>query len=218
MAANEQLAHLIGLGYSNVTIAESMGVSVKTVTNMRKAHNLRKKDICGQVTDPELDEMVTAALTKNPNYGEKMVQGLLSSKGITVQRQRLRDSLHRVDPEGVERRKAATLHRREYHVQGPNSLWHIDGNHKLIRWRFVIHGGIDGFSRIPVFISCSSNNKAETMLAVFKRGVLDFGLPSKVRSDKGGENVLVCAFMMAHPLRGKFKPVHHWTQCPQSKN
>lgn len=52
------------------------------------------------LADPELDEMVTAALTKNPNYGEKMVQGLLSSKGITVQRQRLRDSLHRVDPEG----------------------------------------------------------------------------------------------------------------------
>lgn len=41
------------------------------------------------------------------------------------------------------------------------------------------------------------------MLAAFKRGVLDFGLPSKVRSDKGGENVLVCAFMMAHPLRGE---------------
>lgn len=73
----------------------------------------------------------------------------------------------------------------------------------FLRWRFVIHGGIDGFSRIPVFISCSSNNKAETMLAAFKRGVLDFGLPSKVRSDKGGENVLVCAFMMAHPLRGE---------------
>ena len=24
---------------------------------------------------------------------------------------------------------------------GPNSLWHIDGNHKLIKWHLVIHGG-----------------------------------------------------------------------------
>ena len=27
----------------------------------------------------------------------------------------------------------------------PNSLWHIDGYHKLIRWRIVIHGVIDGY-------------------------------------------------------------------------
>lgn len=70
------------------------------------------------------------------------------------------------------------------------------------RWRFVIHGGIDGYSRIPVFLRCASNNRAETMLSSFQRGVLDFGLPAKVRSDKGGENILVCSFMMNHPLRG----------------
>lgn len=49
---------------------------------------------------------------------------------------------------------------------------------------------------------CSSDNKAETMLSSFQKGVLDYGLPEKVRSDKGGENVLVCSFMMNHPLRG----------------
>ena len=35
----------------------------------------------------------------------------------------------------------------------PNSLWHIDGYHKLIRWRVIIHGGIDGFSRLPVYLT-----------------------------------------------------------------
>ena len=30
-----------------------------------------------------------------------------------------------------------TIIRRVYSVQGPNSLWHIDGLHCLIRWRFV---------------------------------------------------------------------------------
>ncbi|PIK62376.1 hypothetical protein BSL78_00695 [Apostichopus japonicus] len=144
--------------------------------------------------------MVTAAFTRNPNYGEKMVRGLVASKGIKVQRQRLRQSLRRVDPQGIQRRKATALHRRQYRVEGPNSVWHVDGNHKLIRWRFVIHGGIDGYSRIPVFLRCAPNNRAETMLSSFQRGVLDFGLPAKVRSDKGGENVLVCSFMMNHPL------------------
>ena len=27
-----------------------------------------------------------------------------------------------------------------------NYVWHIDSNHKLILWRMVIHGAIDGFS------------------------------------------------------------------------
>lgn len=66
----------------------------------------------------------------------------------------------------------------------------------------VIHGGVDGFTRIPVFLKCSTNNRAETMFAAFKVGVLEFGLPQKVRSDKGGENAHVCAFMLSHPLRG----------------
>ena len=33
-----------------------------------------------------------------------------------------------------------------------------------IRWRFVIHAGIDGYSRMVVFIHCSTNNRAETKL------------------------------------------------------
>lgn len=40
------------------------------------------------------------------------------------------------------------------------------------------------------------------MFDAFKTGVIQFGLPQKVRSDKGGENTLVCLFMMSHPLRG----------------
>jgi hypothetical protein len=39
-------------------------------------------------------------------------------------------------------RKANTLQGRQYHVSGPRALWHIDGNHKLIKYGLVIHGGI----------------------------------------------------------------------------
>ena len=45
------------------------------------------------------------------------------------------------DPEGVTLRWSYTVQRRKYSVYGPNALWHIDGQHGLIRWRLVIHGG-----------------------------------------------------------------------------
>ena len=72
----------------------------------------------------------------------------------------------------------------------------------LFRWRIVIHGGIDGFSRIPVYLLASNNNKAETVATAFTNAVKTYGLPSRVRSDKGGENVQVAWFMLNHPQRG----------------
>ncbi|KAJ8048719.1 hypothetical protein HOLleu_01149 [Holothuria leucospilota] len=92
--------------------------------------------------DDQLDEAVKAILGRHPNYGEKMVNGCLLSKNILIQRDRIRDAIRRVDPNGVSERRKQSLHRREYYVPGPNSLWHIDGNHKLIRIRSSgVHGG-----------------------------------------------------------------------------
>lgn len=71
-----------------------------------------------------------------------------------------------------------------------------DGNHKLVHWRLVIHGGIDGFSRMVVYLQCRDNNRATTLLECFNETVKKFGLPSRVRTDKGGENTEVARFML----------------------
>ncbi len=81
-------------------------------------------------------------------------------------------------------------------------LWHIDGYHRLIKWRIVIHGGIDGYSRLPIYMKASTNNRAETVLDSFLSAVHEYGLSSRFRSEKGGENVLVSQFMLDHPERG----------------
>ena len=34
-------------------------------------------------------------------------------------------------------------------IQGPNEVWHIDGNDKLKKFGFCIHGCIDGYKKWP---------------------------------------------------------------------
>ena len=84
----------------------------------------------------------------------------------------------------------------------------MTGSSFFIRWRIVIHGGIDGFSRMIVYLKASSNNRASTVLKSFLDAVEEFGLPSRVRSDKGGENVDIAKYMLDHPLRGPDRGSH----------
>ena len=86
----------------------------------------------------------------------------------------------------------------------PNSLLHINTNHKLICWNFVILGGIDGYSRLPVFLEVHENNRSSTMLNFFLNGVSEYGLPSRVRCDKVWKNVSVseCMLFVRGPGRG----------------
>ena len=103
----------------------------------------------------------------HPNCGSKNLASFLASHNIKVPRESLRQSLQRVDPIGISVRRCRAVHRRVYSVSRPLALWHFDGNHTLIRWRFVVQGCVDGFTRIPVFLACSTNNKASTVLACF---------------------------------------------------
>ncbi len=51
-----------------------------------------------------------------------------------------------------------------------------------------MHGGIDGFSRLIVFMDCSNNNRSRTVLQYFLAAVQCYEIPERVRTDRGGEN------------------------------
>lgn len=54
---------------------------------------------------------------------------------------------------------------------------------------FFWYVGIDGFSRCVVYLKCSANNRADTVLRLFVEATNTFGAPSRIRCDQGIENV-----------------------------
>ena len=80
----------------------------------------------------------------------------------------------------------------------------------MIKYRLVIHGGIDGFSRLVTYLQCSNNNRADTVLNAFDEAVRLYGVPSRIRSDKGGENVDVWDYMHAESARSWEVILYHW--------
>lgn len=84
------------------------------------------------ISNNELDSMVDSMKQTHPNDGERLLPGHLHRLGIALPRSRIRASIHRVDPINTAIRRSVTIRRRVYCVEGPNSLWHINGHHKLI--------------------------------------------------------------------------------------
>ena len=54
-----------------------------------------------------------------------------------------------------------------------------------------------------MFLKCSANNKAFTVLQLFQNAVQDFGLPSGVRGDQGTENIEAARYMFPIPAEGQ---------------
>ena len=143
-----------------------------------------------EISDRELDRIIRRIKIDHPHDGET---GHLVSRGIFLQRTRLRD---RTDPHNTALRRSIAIRRRVYYAEGPNAVWHLDGHHKLIHWRLVTHGCIDGYSRTIVYLKCSSNNEAGTVLSLFATAVLEHGVPCCARTDLGGENTEVWQYMI----------------------
>ena len=194
----DDIEFLRNLKFTWDRIASIVGVSRSTLYRWLKEEGLSTSITYSNISDQSLDPLITTIKRQHPHDGERLMLGHLVSYGIRVQRTRLRASIHRVDPINTSLRRSIAIRRRTYHSNGTNAVWHIDGNHKMIHWHLVVHGGIDGFSRTVVFLKCSSNNKAVTVLDCFTKATQLYDIPKKIRTDCGGENTEIWRFMIHH--------------------
>ena len=69
----------------------------------------------------------------------------------------------------------------------------LDSHHKLSRWKFFTRGGIDGYSRLIVYLKCFSGVKSILVYQSFLEATRKYHLPSRVRSDQGGWGKCTCS-------------------------
>ena len=129
-----QLADMLQLHFKVPHIARLFGVSVRTIRRRMKDAGLYVSDLYCTLSDAQLDDVVRNVFQQFPNSGYRMMAGHLRHLNIHVQQLRIRDSLHRISPASLAVRWNETIVRRVYSVHSPLALWHIDGNHKLIRY------------------------------------------------------------------------------------
>ncbi|KAM9537081.1 uncharacterized protein ACWYII_040817 isoform 1-T1 [Salvelinus alpinus] len=73
-----------------------------------------------------------------------------------------------------------------------------------MRWRIVIHGAVDGYSRLVVFLKASDNNKSATVMESFEAAITSYGVPSRVRCDRVVKTTIsVTSWSSSGVVRGK---------------
>ena len=96
-----------------------------------------------------------------------------------------------INPEEIEERKRNSIKRRFYWAKGLPDIYHINGNDKLKRWGFCIHGCVDGFSSKIFWLHVASSNNdplitANYFFTCIKRYKL---VPQTLRMKRGTENI-----------------------------
>ena len=134
----QQLEYLLENDFSVPKIAAMLRVSVSTIRRRMTHFGILVQDYYTEIDERALASEIEDIKTNHPQSGYRMMHSLLKLRGIRVPIHRVRQACFEVDPAGSMTRWATTIRRRSYSVPGPNSLWHIDGNHKLIRYEMLI--------------------------------------------------------------------------------
>lgn len=120
-----QIVALQELGFSWTSIAALFGMSTRTLYNLRQRLGLLSRHPFSSLSNEELDSLILQVLSSTPNVGQTYIQGSLQSRGLRIQRRRIRERLRIIDPIGRAIRRRQTIRRRIYNISSPNQLWWV---------------------------------------------------------------------------------------------
>ena len=172
-------------------LAESHGIVLSKRTLERI---LSKKQLWRRKNKTDVAELATfieqQLETSGQCHGYRWMHQKCWLHGIVTDRETVRILLQLLDGEGVDLRSRNRLRRRVYHSCGPNYVWHIDGYDKLKPFGIAISGGIDGFSRMMIWLEAYKTNSDPKIIAgYFMDAVINAGgCPARLRLDLGTEN------------------------------
>lgn len=155
------------------------------------------------ISEEDLQFWAEEWILRQPEVGIDFLKAGLHTDGIFVTLARVKAVYKYLRPLRDALNTKAKPTRDVYKCAGPNAVWHHDGQHRLILFGIVIHAFVDGFSRTITCIRASTNNRASTVFDVFRDGIETYGTPSRVRGDRGGENVDVARHMLAYRGHGR---------------
>jgi len=197
--AVEQLVHLnkspeMILKYIERDYAKKW--SKRTLRRFCAKYNIKRYD-CNLLPRDVMDAIMEESKGCAEKLGYRMMWQRLRRKGILVKRDQVAVCMQILgvqNPAPIQKRK----HKHCYVSKGPNSVWHIDGNDKLMRWGFYTHGAIDGYSRKILWLNVFVTNKDPWLIGKFfmdtveSRGIC----PRRVQCDPGTENPVIAKCQM----------------------
>uniref|UniRef100_A0A3B5QAJ1 Integrase core domain-containing protein n=1 Tax=Xiphophorus maculatus TaxID=8083 RepID=A0A3B5QAJ1_XIPMA len=181
VVSSDYLCSLLELHLPVPCIAKFLGISSRTVYRRMAESGLSVRALYTTMSDDDLDQCVRDIKSRQPHsgYPGPDLGGWGPLEFLPVQASFIPNS-------SFSRRSLADLG-----STGPRSY----ATHFTIRlwWGFVVHGGIDGCSRIVTYLSCSTDNRASTVLFHFlkARGLYECasGTGDEHRSHLTGESI-----------------------------
>ena len=135
-------------------------LTMRTFKRLSCKYSLSRK--CNVSHEELLQAIRNEICTSISQVGYRQMTEILSLKyGMNVSKEAVRLALLEVDSEAVARRRRHTIQRRFYYTDGPGHVYHIDGNDKLKKWGFAIHG----FSRKILWLVDSTTNNEPLAVA-----------------------------------------------------
>ena len=102
----DQLGYLVSHGFRVMDFAAMFGCSTHTIQRRMSGFGM-DSNRSHEISEAHLDERVGEIVAHLPYCGIRSIQGNLRADGIVMQRERVRQSLHCLDPLGVQMRLRA---------------------------------------------------------------------------------------------------------------